>query len=100
MSESRNWKALAIPSIDGSKTELDVTGEVQSGFNPTRLTKREKKEKRPANVFALDIANISGGEFTKVQYKGDITGGKYDIVLVYNDKDEIEAAIRIEAVKS
>jgi hypothetical protein len=100
MSETRNWKALAVPSIDGKKTQLNVSGEVQSGINPPRLTKRQSKEKRPANVIALDLSNISGGEFTRVQYQEDITGSKYDIVLVYNDKNEIEAAILIEKVQS
>ena len=100
MSNSRNWKALAIPSIDGRKTELDVSGEVQSGINPPRLTKRQTKEKRPANVFALDISNISGGPFTGVRYKEDITGQKYDIVLVYAENNDIEAAILIEFARS
>ena len=98
--ESRNWKALAIPSIDGRKKELRVSGEVQSGFNPPHLTKRETKEKRPPNVLALDISNIAGGEFVEVEYKQDITASKYDVVLVYNDKNEIEAAIRIETVQA
>ena len=96
MSESKNWKADAIPSLDGRKTELHVSGEVKSGINPPRLKKSEAKEKRPPNVVALDILNIAGGPFAPVKYTEDITGkDDYNIVLVYTEKSEIEAAIPI-----
>jgi len=100
MSQTRNGKALAIPSIDGKTTHLNVSGEVKSGFNPPSLTKRVTKEKRPANVFALDLSNISGGQFAEVKYQQDITGSEYDIVLIYDDKNEIEAAMLIEKVEA
>lgn len=96
MSQSKNWKANAIPSLDGRKTELQVSGEVQSGINPPRLKKRETKEKRPPNVVALDILNIAGGSFATVKYTEDITGKDgFNIVLVYTEEGEIEAAIPI-----
>jgi hypothetical protein len=96
---SRNWKAVATPSIDGSKTELNVSGEVQSGIVPPKLTKRPIK--RPPNVFALNVSGIAGGGYVTISHKEDITGNdKYNIVLVYNEQNEIEAAILIDSVQS
>ena len=99
-SSSKNWKAIAIPSIDGSKLQLNVTGEVRSGIVAPQLTKRLTKEKRPPNVVALDLTGMAGGQFVQVVYNEDITGKKLDIVLVYTPNNEIEAAIRIEKVMS
>ena len=98
ISSSRNWKAIAIPSLDGRTTELNVTGEVRSGIVAPQLTKRITKQKRPPNVAALDLTGVAGGQFVQVSYSEDITGKKLDIVLVYTPNNEIEAAILIEKV--
>ena len=95
MSQSKNWKADAIPSLNGRKTELKVSGEVQSGITPPMLKKRQSKD-RPPNVVALDLLNVGGGQFARVEYAEDITGKDYlNIVLVYTKENEIEAAIPI-----
>ena len=95
---SKNWRAVAIPSIDGSKLTLNVMGEVRSGIVPLKLTRRENKENLPANVVLLDLTGVGGGPFAQVTYQEDITGQKLDFVLVFNPSYEIEAAIKIEKV--
>jgi hypothetical protein len=100
MSNSRNWKALAIPSIDGKKIELDVSGEVQSGIVPPRLTKRDTNEMRPPNVITLNVSGVGGGQYVTLNYSEDITGHKYGFVFVFNERNEIEAAMPIETVNS
>jgi hypothetical protein len=99
MSHSRKWKALSIPSFDGKKTELNVSGEVQSGIVPLVLTKRSGE--MPANVYALNLAGLGGGAFENVSYQEDITNNKdLKVVLVFKEKDDLEAAIIIEEVLS
>jgi hypothetical protein len=99
MSNSQNWKAQSIPSFDGKKTELRVSGEVKSGIRPPILTKRES-EGKPSKNFLLDLSGVGGGNFTEVKYTEDITGSEYEKVIVYNEQNEKEAEIDIEEVQS
>ena len=95
MSKSQNWKAQSIPTIEGKKTELKVTGEVKSGIAPVKLTKR--KSEGETKIFTLDLSGASdNGMFTEVEYKEDITGYEYEKVVVY----AIEAEIEIKKVQS
>ena len=99
MPQTRNWKALSIPSIEGKKTQLNVSGESQTGVVALKLTKRE--DKVPANVYALNLEGIGGGEFGRVNYQADVPNtNKLDVVLIYNEKNQIEAAVLVEQVQS
>ena len=99
-SYSGNWKALAVPSIVGSKLELIVTGQVGTGIVRPELNLRTTKEKRPPNVIALDLTGIGDGPTENISYNQDITGSKYEIVLVYDTNNVIEAAIKIDEGQS
>jgi hypothetical protein len=102
MLKSKNWIAKAIPSLDGSKTTLTVSADVQSGFIPPALVPYKTKEQLPPNVFALELQReANGATMQHVSFEQDIKGREeLDIVLVFSQGHNVVAAITIERVLS
>jgi hypothetical protein len=102
MAKSRNWHAVAMPPMQGGKSQLTVTGEVGAGGVEPRLERDEKKDKAEPGILHLICRSATDNDnYAKVRDVETITSQReYHDVEIDDANGKVLAKIKVEFSES